>query len=309
MSKVEQRAIAAVERAHMAVRRNPSQIVTLEEAAAQAGYSASRLHAIFSDRYGETFGALVRRVRLEHACRLMRARRHWSLTRIAYQSGYSESSDFTRSFRRAYGLAPSRWDRVAPLNGARKNEKNRQADTIAACDTVLMQAAPDTNAPTWPVRIEARPAQHVAVYPVAEAEQTGRLREGWDQFEAWLSTRGQMRTDRLMMGLSYDSPYDTPGSVYRFELAYPVDPNTKAGAGVVIRDLPATQAAVLSCNGDLEVFSGAWDYLCRIFVPNSPWEPGLGPTLETYFDDPRPSGMTLWNMDCIVPVQRSGGAE
>jgi len=299
----------AVERAHMAVRKDPSHSITLEEAAAQAGYSASRLHAIFSDRYGETFGALVRRVRLEHACRLMRARRDWSLTRIAHQSGYSESSDFTRSFRRAYGLAPSHWDRIAPLNGGQKNEKNRQADTIAVCDTVLMQAAPDTHAPTWPVRIEVRPAQHVAVYPVAEAEQTGRLREGWDHFEAWLSARAQTRADRLMMGLSYDSLYDTPGSVYRFELAYPVDPHIEAEAGVVIRDIPATQAAVLSCNGDLAVFSGAWDYLSRIFVPNSSWEPGPGPTLEAYFDDPRPSGMTLWNMDCIVPVQCSVGAE
>lgn len=299
--------LATAERAHAAVRKDPCRLISLEAAAQEVGYSASRLHAVFSERYGETFGAFVRRVRLEKACALMRSHIDWSLTQVALESGYSESSDFSRSFRRAFGITPSQWDRIAPLNSLRENKKNRQAVSGTACENAVMRSTPDTTVKDWSVRIEERPEQTLAVYPVAQAEQGQNLRKGWDQFEHWLAKRDQLREDRMMMGLSYDSHYDTPGQVYRFELAHPIDDGLPSRDGVVIRTLPSTQAAVLSCQGGLAEFSSAWDYLGRIFLPDSPWGPGTGPAMEIYFNDPRPNGMTDWNMDCVLPVRHSEG--
>ncbi|MFB9375134.1 GyrI-like domain-containing protein [Algimonas porphyrae] len=303
MSRTKDRALAAAERAYMLVRKDPRRLITLEAVAKEAGYSASRLHTLFLHRYGETFGAFVRRVRLEKACGLMRAHQNWTLTQIALEAGYSESSDFSRSFRRAFGTAPREWDRVAPLNGLGDNERNRQAEQDPACDNAVMKAAPDLLAPPGSVRIEHRPRQTVAIYAVPQADQAQNLRTGWDRFERWLCDRDQRRPERMMMGLSYDSHYDSPGDVFRFELAHPVDPEIHGHAGVVIRDLPETQAAVLSCQGGLAEFSSAWDYLGRVFLPDSPWEPASGPAMEIYFDDPRPSDMAHWNMDCVLPVQ------
>ncbi len=298
------RALAAVERARIAVRRAPQRLVSLDEAASAAALSPIRLHQVFKEVQGETFGAFVRRVRLEYACGLMRARPEWTCTRIAHEAGYSESSDFTRTFARAFGLPPSRWDRVTPLNSQHNPDKNRQDCVDAGISMSVFGSAPgDTS---WPVTIETLPARRVAVLMVREAHLGDNLHRGFDALERWLDERGQMREERTLLGLSYDSDYETPPEHYRYELACEVDEDVDAAGEVVVRTLPATQAAVLTCRGGPEVFVPAWDYLGRVFLPAGSWAPGPGPAIERYYNDPRPHGMAYWDMDCIQPVQRNG---
>ena len=304
-----ERALAAVERARVAVRRNPKRLVSLEEAAAQSALSPIRLHQLFAHVQGETFGAFVRRVRLEYACGLMRAHTDWTCTRIAHEAGYSESSDFTRSFKRAFGLPPSRWDRVTPLNLGQEFDKNRQVD---AAETGTLGPVSDTPAflptPTsreWKVRIEDLQQRRVAVLMVRDATEPERLRQGFDALEKWLADRGQLREERTMMGLSYDSSYETPAAEYRYELACEVDEGIQASGEVVLRTLPATEAAIVTCRGGYEAFVSAWDYLGRVFMRSGAWLPGEGPAVERYYNDPRPRGMAYWDMDCIQPVRRA----
>ena len=76
---------------------------------------------------------------------------------------------------------------------------------------------------------------------------------------------------------------------------------------VVVRTLPTTEAAVLTCRGGPEVFIPAWDYLGRVFLPAGSWIPGPGPAIERYYNDPRQHRMMYWDMDCIQPVQNNGG--
>ena len=307
MSNADDRALVAIERVHMLVRSHPQQLVSLEDAAREAAYSPSRFHALFQERYGETFGAFVRRVRLQFACNLMRAKPDWSCTQIAFESGYSESSDFTRSFRRSFGLPPSQWDRVRPLVIFDSNKRNRQAGEQPPSYMAHMQAEPGISKREWNVRIENRNSQNVAVLAVPNAEKADNLRAAWDRFEDWLGHWCQIREDRRMMGLSYDSIHDTQGDVFRFELAYPIDESVSASDGIATRMIPKTQAAVVSCQGGIDAFTSAWDHLKRVFLPDSCWEVGEGPTAEVYYDDPRSSGMTEWNMDCIMPIQKSDG--
>jgi AraC family transcriptional regulator len=59
---------------------------------------------------GETLHAFVRRLRLERALHLMSHDRRRSLTEIALACGFASSSDFSRSFKQRYGVAPKRFD-------------------------------------------------------------------------------------------------------------------------------------------------------------------------------------------------------
>ncbi|MEE4538304.1 MAG: helix-turn-helix transcriptional regulator [Erythrobacter sp.] len=115
------------ERLTQKVRECPREPITLDQAAREEGLSASRLHQIFAEEQGENFGAFIRRARVEYACGLMRAFKEWSCTQIAYEAGFSESSDFSRSFKRHFGIAPSAWDRFVPLGKRMSVLKNRIA--------------------------------------------------------------------------------------------------------------------------------------------------------------------------------------
>ncbi|MEM1417046.1 MAG: AraC family transcriptional regulator, partial [Myxococcota bacterium] len=265
------------------------------------GLSAVRVHQLFKAVQGETFGAFGRRVRLEYACTMMRAHPGRSCTRIALDAGFTESSDFSRSFRRAYGLPPSRWDRSEPLN--RRHDRNRQASPGAA-DEALCVGYPAQPAPMEAtVRVVERPALRVAALAVPQATDRDRLRRAFDALETWLAARNQHRADRFMMGLAFDSDLDTPPASYTFELAHPVDAGVLGDAQVLVRALPSSRAAVLACRGDTAAVVASWDHLQRVFVPHCGWQVGRSGSREIYYEDPRLSNMTEWDMDCVIPLE------
>lgn len=59
---------------------------------------------------GERFHDLVKRVRSERACALLRDGR-LPVTQVAYQLGYRDSANFSRAFRREVGITPSEYRR------------------------------------------------------------------------------------------------------------------------------------------------------------------------------------------------------
>ncbi|MEM6908874.1 MAG: AraC family transcriptional regulator [Pseudomonadota bacterium] len=266
------------------------------------GVSAQRLHQIFAETQGENFGAFVRRARLEHAVGLMRAFPSWSCTRIAHEAGYSESSDFTRTFSRSFGMPPSKWDRVKPLN---RLAKNAPGGCDANEDDCPVGFPDQYSGPFALPKLSERQQQTCAVLSVQEPTAPGNLADAFARLESWLGDAGQLRDDRQFMGLSYDSTLDTPVDVMQFELAYPIDRDCDGCEDISIRTLPPCQCAVLPCRGGVGDFVAAWDFLLRGFLPASEWRQGPGPQIEVYYNDPRKHDMQYWDMDCVLPIEHA----
>lgn len=80
------------------------------ELARDLGVSRRSLYEVFA-RAGLTPAGYIRQIRLGHAQRdILRAReRPVSLTRIAMDNGFADSSSFSRAFKDAFGLSPRAW--------------------------------------------------------------------------------------------------------------------------------------------------------------------------------------------------------
>ncbi|MET9952811.1 AraC family transcriptional regulator [Streptomyces sp. NPDC006339] len=79
--------------------------VHLEDVAAVAGISPSRLGHLFAQEVGMSFPTYVRWARLRRAIELVRAGA--TLTQAAYGAGFCDSSHLTRVVHEMFGLAPS----------------------------------------------------------------------------------------------------------------------------------------------------------------------------------------------------------
>lgn len=79
--------------------------VTLADAAAVAGLSASRLSHLFVEQTGLSFKTYRLWIRLTRAVRLMAG--GLTLTAAAHEAGFSDSAHFSRTFRRMFGIAPA----------------------------------------------------------------------------------------------------------------------------------------------------------------------------------------------------------
>jgi AraC family transcriptional regulator len=82
------------------------QTFSLAELSAAAGVHPVHLARSFRSIQGCTVGAFVRRLRVDHAIRLMRSP-DLTLARIAFAAGFADQSHFTSVFKRAVGITPS----------------------------------------------------------------------------------------------------------------------------------------------------------------------------------------------------------
>lgn len=82
--------------------------VQLSKAAEVAGMSESAFSKYFRRAAGTTFSAMVKRYRLELACRLL-ALTATPVASIAQEVGFTNLSNFNRQFRAAHGVTPSNY--------------------------------------------------------------------------------------------------------------------------------------------------------------------------------------------------------
>ena len=98
--------------------------IDLEHAAGQAGLSPFHFLRLFSGVLGVTPHQYLVRSRLRHAARLL-ADEERSITNVAYDVGFSDLSNFVRTFHRAAGVSPLKFRQAS--RGKRKIFQERLA--------------------------------------------------------------------------------------------------------------------------------------------------------------------------------------
>ena len=99
--------------------------IRLEDMAREAGMSTWHFLRVFAKVLGVTPHQYLLRSRLRHAARLL-ADKERSVTDIAYDVGFSDLSNFVRTFRRAAGVSPRGFRKLA------KGERNILQECLAA---------------------------------------------------------------------------------------------------------------------------------------------------------------------------------
>jgi riboflavin kinase/FMN adenylyltransferase len=95
--------------------------VNLSSMASDFGYSAGYLCRLIKKLTGSSFSDIVQRVRLDRA-RDMLENSSVGIAKIAASTGYCDTSNFYKAFRKRYGMTPARYRRQAA--GAAKRDGN-----------------------------------------------------------------------------------------------------------------------------------------------------------------------------------------
>lgn len=103
----EQRSVL-FDQATAIVEREFSRPITADEVAARVACSPRQLRRVFTEVGGTSFRAFVMRVRMTAAARLL-VSTDLPVKQIASRVGYREPGQFTKAFKRAYAVAPSRY--------------------------------------------------------------------------------------------------------------------------------------------------------------------------------------------------------
>jgi AraC family transcriptional regulator len=290
--------IDRVNRAVDYVTRNLDQPLPLEEVAKAACFSSYHFHRIFRGLMRETLAAFVKRVRLERSIYLLSHRDGASLTDIALACGFSSSSDFSRSFRSQYGVAPSRFDvEQFRLSG-------RKALEIAATPPgerhLLKRLPAGKNPDRFAAILRELPARRVAYIRVHRPYEGDGVVQALKRLLAWAEPRGL--ADGQWLGYQWEDPEIVPLDKCRYDVALEVPHTIKADGEVSINTFSPCLIAEIDIKGSIEVELRALDWLYRTWLPGSGYAPAHQPGFEAWNGRPFAHGMEYFELRVQLPV-------
>lgn len=88
------------------IEHNFRQPITIQELVTRAGMSTTSLHALFKQTTSLSPIQFIKKIRLHHAHTLLQ--QGYNASESAYDCGYSSATQFSREFKREYGVTPSK---------------------------------------------------------------------------------------------------------------------------------------------------------------------------------------------------------
>ena len=102
------RVTSQIEKAIDHISQNFAEDIMLDDVADMAGLSPSTFSRRFKQTMGMGFVAFVTKVRIEHACRLLKQTDD-SIFTICFEAGFRNVANFNRQFLKAKGMTPSKF--------------------------------------------------------------------------------------------------------------------------------------------------------------------------------------------------------
>ena len=113
-----------LESINVQVRAKLDQSLRIGDLARHTGYSVSHLRAVFRKQYGVSLGGYMRNSRLSMAASQLARGRYTRIEDIAKACGFESIFSFSRAFKKAMGVSPREYGRLA----RKRNDLRQMAD-------------------------------------------------------------------------------------------------------------------------------------------------------------------------------------
>jgi AraC family transcriptional regulator len=260
--------------------------------------SPFHFHRIFQALVGSTPADFVRRLRLEKALTLMSLPRARSLTTIALGCGFSSSSDFSRCFKRRFGVPPSSFDLKAwrQAHGDELEALVEQAATLPHIERLPPRNNPDS----FRVKIRDLPARTVAYIRVDKPYQSDGVIKAVRSLVSWAERNGL--ADGPWLGYQWDNPEITSLEDCRYYVAVEAERFTPRGE-VGRYKFPPMAVAQVAIRGGIDLELRALQWLYGSWLLRSGYVPDDHPCFEAWIGRPFAHGTEFFELFVQLPIR------
>jgi AraC family transcriptional regulator len=260
----------------------------------QACFSTFHFHRIFRGMMGESVGEFVRRVRLERAAwRLANGAR---VTETAFEAGFESHEAFTRAFRAAFNVPPSRIKRANTRFFALPTPNGVHYDPSGLFFVLReLREVSDMN-------VEIRSQDPFRTACIRHTGPYWMIGPAFGRLRGWAAANGIPWSTTL--AIYHDNPEITPPDQLRSDacLIVPSDFQTD-DPGVHILDIPGGEYAVATHIGAYDGLPTAWNKFMGEWLPNSGREIGRGYCFEVYVDDCETTAVEQLRTELYEPLK------
>jgi AraC family transcriptional regulator len=285
------------------LQRHLDEDLSLKELARVACFSPYHFHHIFTGMMGESLKEHVRRLRLERAATQLKLGEQ-SVTNIALDAGYQNHESFTRAFRAAFGVAPSRFRSAKSPRAAiaARSGVHYRTDGKLSAFKPAKQGADDfhvTVKTLKPMRVAFM--RHTGPY-----DQVGTT---WDKLLPLLGKEGFLGGDTLFIGIPHDDPDVTQPHRLRYDACVSVDAKFQPRRNIGAQTIEGGDYAVATHFGPYAKLSGSYARLLGQWLPRSGRELRALPCFEIYLNSPEGTDPEDLITDIHAPLEpRRAGA-
>ena len=242
-----------------------------------SGYSEYHFHRIFHALTGRTLREYVLERRIYSAAnRLLYEDR--SITQIAYDSGFSSSSSFIRSFKNCFGCSPSSY---------RKTKVRRRPKEVSHAEFVKYETNRELELLFSIVDLSDLRVAGIVTQGLSKDFQSRKIEKSFKRLFAWLKKRNYLREGMLVMGITLDTPEVVPFSDCRYFACVSADESYISEGEVSVRTF-RTKGQFIKFSLERkqsdfsEQFFKVTDYLYGSYMPKLGCYPDNRPFIEMY---------------------------
>ena len=287
--------------------------LNLETLAEVACFSKYHFHRIFKAVLGETVNEFVFRIRLEKAWFQLMLHKFKPITDIALDTGFSSSQNFARSFKAQYGITPSQarteynydsWlKRLQESDGTDSVTIHPDAiEPIEQYSQKLKQSLEKRLAasPEIQFRIETFPPYRVAYIRSWGPYNVEVGRDAFNRLLQWAEPRGYVNDDAIVVGVAWNSPYNTPPEKLIYDACITVPASTVADRWVNIQTLQGGDFAIHHCDIDIHRQEEEWMRFLLYGLAKSDYQPDDRPAHSIYSTESTPERVIA---DLCLPIK------
>jgi len=270
----------------------------LEDLARLACFSPCHFHRVFTGMVGESVKEHIRRLRLERAASRLKLGAV-PVTQIAFEAGYESHEAFSRSFRAAFGLAPSQFrasNKSKTGTGAPSGLHYRDGTPVRGFKTV------QPGDKSMKVKIERREPIRVAF--MRHVGPYGEVGATWARFLPVLGKEGWLGGAALFIGICHDDPEVTPADKIRYDACVSVDESFVASGDIGVQVIPGGDYAVTTHFGPYNKLGQTYTKLLGQW---SGRELRPTPCFDVYLNDPQSTEPKDLITDIYAPLQGKSG--
>ncbi len=269
----------------------------LSDLAELADLSPFHFHRVFQAMMGETPNDFLKRLRLERSLKLMGYGKGKTMTQIAMECGFASSSDFTRSFKQRYGVAPSKFDLAAW-----QAEHGKRIDEAAAHSPMkLTKPTPRSNPDQFRVQIRELPPRAVAYIRVSNPYQGDAVIQAANRLVKW--AEGLQIDHRQWLGYQFESPRVTELERCFYCVAVEVDAKFKPSEEIGLYRFPKMTVAEVEMRGGIDLEIRLLQWLYGSWLPRSKYVPDDQPCFEAWIGKPFEHGVEHFELSIQLPVR------
>ena len=291
--------------------------LSLEQLAPVAYFSKFYFHRIFKAVTGENLNGFVSRMRIERSAFKLIYNPRLPITAIAYESGFSSPSVYSREFKSHYDLSPTQWRKLK----IGQKSKNCTVDGKVCKESTELKMYIDSsrNTPLWGIKMNNQKILNIDVrsmpeIPIAYVRHHGDYNPQdkilfqalFAKLMAWAVPRHLFNppATKAMTVFSSGHPNITASENLSVDVCISIANETAVTGEVGKRIIPAGQYAVVTvAEGTIVECGDAWNSLFNDWLPTSGYQPGDGAYYINHLNDPEQHPQKLHSVEIYLPVK------